>query len=138
MYTKVLVGAALISSVICAPAHEFNIIAGLRPSNLAIATYPDATVGPPQATGSMYGSLDLLGDDGIHPDDTVPPDQGAIVDDGTLVAGQKAEADWGLFLDFEDSPNPQPIRGSGGGTDPGPRKLRQYYRRTSLPDIQFR
>ena len=120
---RLFTGAALFSSTFSAPTpqHEVNIIAGLRPSNLAIATVIDATFGPPQATGHLTGSLDLLGDDGTHPDDTVPPGQGAIVTDGTLVDGQTADADYGLFLDFSDSPNPQPIRGSEGGTDAGPR-----------------
>lgn len=37
-----------------------------------------------------------------------------------LVKGQKEDADVGVYLDFEDVENPQPIRGSHGGTDPGP------------------
>ncbi|KAL2865002.1 putative oxalate decarboxylase [Aspergillus lucknowensis] len=39
----------------------------------------------------------------------------------TLVPGQKEDADLGLYLDFSNNDNPQPIRGSLGGTDPGPR-----------------
>lgn len=38
-----------------------------------------------------------------------------------LVAGQKESADIGRYLDFEKVDRPQPIRGSSGGTDPGPR-----------------
>ena len=30
--------------------------------------------------------------------------------------------DLGLFLDLNEVQSPQPIRGSNGGTDPGPRK----------------
>ena len=85
------------------------------------APYPqaDGTVqnGPAQARGSLYGSSSLLGDDGDHPDKTVPHGIGAA----PLVPGQTANADYGLFLDFQSAQNPQPIRGSVGGTDPGPR-----------------
>lgn len=38
----------------------------------------------------------------------------------TLVPGQKDDADDGIYFDFETADNPQPIRGSTGGTDPGP------------------
>ncbi|KAF2838897.1 Bicupin, oxalate decarboxylase/oxidase [Patellaria atrata CBS 101060] len=34
--------------------------------------------------------------------------------------GQTADANIGQYLNFEDIENPQPIRGSRGGTDPGP------------------
>jgi hypothetical protein len=42
-----------------------------------------------------------------------------------LVPGQTDNANLGTFLDFENNPSPQPIRGSKGGTDPGPRDT--YY-----------
>ncbi|MCJ1393411.1 hypothetical protein MMC18_006285 [Xylographa bjoerkii] len=38
-----------------------------------------------------------------------------------LVTGQTAETDYGFYLDFDSTANPQPIRGSQGATDPGPR-----------------
>ena len=47
-----------------------------------------------------------------------------MVPDPELVNGQEADADLGLYLDFNSAtpPNgPQPIRGGLGGTDPGPR-----------------
>ncbi|KAL0263220.1 hypothetical protein SLS55_002198 [Diplodia seriata] len=37
-----------------------------------------------------------------------------------LAPGQTDDADLGTYLDFSDIENPQPIRGSKGGTDPGP------------------
>ena len=37
------------------------------------------------------------------------------------VPGQTEAADVGVYLDFEDAENPQPVRGDVGGTDPGPR-----------------
>lgn len=39
----------------------------------------------------------------------------------SLVPGQTDAATIGAYLDFDGVPNPQPIRGSKGGTDPGPR-----------------
>lgn len=47
-----------------------------------------------------------------------------MVADPELVNGQEADADLGLYLDFNSAtaPNgPQPIRGELGSTDPGPR-----------------
>ncbi|KAJ5218044.1 uncharacterized protein N7498_000143 [Penicillium cinerascens] len=45
----------------------------------------------------------------------------------SLLPGQKENADIGTYLDFENVENPQPIRGSKGGDDPGPRNY--YYDR---------
>lgn len=39
----------------------------------------------------------------------------------SLLPGQKEAPDIGAYLDFEKAENPQPIRGSTGGDDPGPR-----------------
>jgi hypothetical protein len=39
----------------------------------------------------------------------------------TLLPGQKEDSKIGSYLDFENVENPQPIRGSNGGDDPGPR-----------------
>lgn len=40
----------------------------------------------------------------------------------TLLPGQKEDAKIGSYLNFENVDNPQPIRGSSGSDDPGPRK----------------
>jgi hypothetical protein len=45
----------------------------------------------------------------------------------TLAPGQKENEDIGLYLDFTDIENPQPIRGSKGGSDPGPRMPRLFF-----------
>ncbi|KAI1305668.1 Bicupin, oxalate decarboxylase/oxidase [Xylaria venustula] len=90
-------------------------------------TGPVGGVDPPfptftAAVGDLRGSTDLQG--GIA---SRPPTSGgdsAIVPDPELVNGQDADADLGLYLDFNSAtaPNgPQPIRGGLGGTDPGPR-----------------
>ncbi|MCJ1311855.1 hypothetical protein MMC25_005528 [Agyrium rufum] len=79
----------------------------------------DLPAGPPGATGSLYGNERLLGPDG----NTAPPASSALLPEGSydLVPGQKQDEDNGVYLDFNSTPNPQPIRGSNGGTDPGPR-----------------
>ena len=74
--------------------------------------------GPPGYSGSVYGSPNFAGPDG-NPVDTA---DSAIVSNYQLVPGQQENADLGLFLDLNEVQNPQPIRGSNGGTDPGPRK----------------
>ncbi|KAI9735854.1 MAG: hypothetical protein M1834_001319 [Cirrosporium novae-zelandiae] len=76
--------------------------------------------GPPSATGSLYGSEALLGDDGAGIDTA----DSAIVSNYDEAPGQKDDADLGLYLDFTKLSNPQPLRGSKGATDPGPRNYR--------------
>ena len=77
-------------------------------------------VGPPGASGSLYGPEAFLGADG----NPVSPTDSAVVPTSSydLVAGQSADTDYGFYLDFDSTANPQPIRGSQGGTDPGPRE----------------
>lgn len=41
----------------------------------------------------------------------------------SLLPGQTEDPKIGTYLDFQKVENPQPIRGSTGGDDPGPRKL---------------
>ncbi|KAI0197115.1 oxalate decarboxylase oxdD [Xylaria flabelliformis] len=73
-------------------------------------------------TGDLRGSTSLQG--GIA---ARPPTSGgdsAVVANPELVNGQSADASLGLYLDFNSAsyPNgPQPIRGTEGATDPGPR-----------------
>ena len=74
--------------------------------------------GPPDYSGSVYGSPSFAGPDG-NPVDTADT---AIVSNYQFVPGQTEDADLGLYLDLNEVQNPQPIRGSDGGTDPGPRK----------------
>ena len=74
-------------------------------------------IGPPGSSGDPYGSEEFLGPNG----NPVNPADSAIVTNYHLVPGQTEDANLGLFLDLEEAENPQPIRGSNGGTDPGPR-----------------
>ena len=69
-------------------------------------------------TSPESGSLDFLGPDG----NKAPSQFGATLPKSSyeLVAGQDADGDTGLYLDFTSTPNPQPIRGSRGGQDAGP------------------
>lgn len=47
----------------------------------------------------------------------------------SLLPGQKENADVGAYLDFENVANPQPIRGSIGSDDPGPREFASIFPR---------
>ncbi|KAK3670942.1 hypothetical protein LTR78_009220 [Recurvomyces mirabilis] len=71
---------------------------------------PYAAVGPVGAQGNIYGSEALLGSAG----DSAK---------ATEVGPGEEDADLGLYLDMTSTPNPQPIRGDSGATDPGPRNL---------------
>jgi hypothetical protein len=89
-------------------------------------TGPVGGVNPPiptvtAASGSLYGPSDLLGE--VYPPEPVSGGDSAIVSDVTLVNGQEADSDLGLYLDFNGVEIPQPIRGDGGQTDPGPSKF---------------
>ena len=75
--------------------------------------------GPPGSSGSVYGSPALVGPDG-NPVDTA---DSAVLSNSDLVPGQQEDADLGFYLDLSEAQNPQPIRGTGGGTDPGPRTI---------------
>lgn len=96
---------------------------GPQIDNSAIKYEP---VPPPGAEGSIYGD-NLLGNQGS---DATPIELGGeplqtadseqYVGDYELVDGQKEDPDLGLYLDFTESENPQPIRGDEGATDPGP------------------
>ncbi|CAG8957778.1 hypothetical protein HYFRA_00000116 [Hymenoscyphus fraxineus] len=87
-------------------------------------TGPVAGVDPPTPTvtvesGSLYGPSSLLGE--LASPSPVSGGDSAIVQDFQLVNGQEADADLGLYLDFDSIEKPQPIRGTFGQTDPGPR-----------------
>jgi hypothetical protein len=73
-----------------------------------------------QGNPPLRGSEDLLG---YSPGNTLT---GQTTEDieYTLVPGQTEDADIGSYLDFSNTENPQPIRGTLGGTDRGPRKSR--------------
>ena len=88
------------------------LLQGINAAPVPSGTSP----GPPGASGSLTGTEALLGPDGnpINTADTT------IVTNYELVPGQTEESDFGLYLDFTSASNPQPIRGTFGGTDPGP------------------
>ena len=109
-----LATTCLIDSILAVPVPQGGY--GSPINNDDVPGVPDGPVG---AVGSVYGSESLLGQDGN------PVDQAdtTTVSDFSLVPGQEANADLGLYLDFTNSPNPQPIRGDNGATDPGPSKV---------------
>ena len=90
------------------------------PSDAVVLDLPSATaVPPPTASGSIYGTEALLGNDGN------PVKGSAVVENFNLVPGQLEDPTEGLELDFNLVDKPQPIRGTdgrSGGTDPGPGK----------------
>ena len=112
--------ASLITSAAALPAGSGTGDSGTTGSgNTLPVDIPEGqSPGPPGYAGSVYGSPNFAGPDG-NPVDTA---DSAIVSNYQLVPEQQEDADLGLYLDLNEVQNPQPIRGSNGGTDPGPRK----------------
>lgn len=83
---------------------------------LAVVTSP-LTLAAPTGTASAPAPSSLLG---FNPSNVVINEN---TDDipFSLVPGQTDAAAIGAYLNFNNVQNPQPIRGSKGGTDPGPR-----------------
>lgn len=97
--------------------HIPTITAAPTGAALPLSIPTGQAAGPPGSSGQVYGSEAFLGPDG----NAVNPADSAVVTNYDLVPGQTADANLGLYLDLEEAENPQPIRGSQGGTDPGPR-----------------
>lgn len=112
--------AGLITSAAALPAGSGTTGSGTTGAGNALPVdIPEGqSPGPPGYSGSVYGSPSFAGPDG-NPVDTA---DSAIVSNYQLVPGQQANADLGVYLDLNQVQNPQPIRRSNGGTDPGPRK----------------
>jgi hypothetical protein len=111
-----LAAAWLFPVVLAAPAPQMSY---------AENSGPVAGVSPPIATatafsGSLYGDESLLGEVAVP--SPVSGGDSAIVSNHPLVNGQQAASNLGLYLDFNSVENPQPIRGTGGQTQPGPSK----------------
>ncbi|KAG4433414.1 hypothetical protein IFR05_011100 [Cadophora sp. M221] len=84
---------------------------------LALATFQQAVLGAPTGTSSAPIPTSLLG---------FNPANGVKFEDTdnitfSFAPAQTQDASIGESLDFNGILNPQPIRGSRGGTDPGPR-----------------
>jgi hypothetical protein len=105
----------------------FSVLSGAL---LSLAIFPIANGAPaaissasaPSASASnndpLRGSEALLG---YSAENVFSPENTADVP-YQPVEGQNDDAIDGFYLDFESIENPQPIRGSKGATDPGPRK----------------
>ena len=126
-----LVATCLIDSVLSRPYPQGGYSLPINNDDV-----PGIPIGPPGAIGSVYGSAAFLGRDGnpINPADT------AIVSDSdyTMVPGQEADPNLGFYLDLSDSPNPQPIRGPNGATDPGSSKFISFYLDKAILTSNFR
>lgn len=112
-----LVGALTVTNlwhfVLAAPTSQASFAQDVDHNSVSAAS-----IRPREATGSIYGSETLLGPDGnlVNPADTT------AISDYQLVPGQDEDQNVGLYLDFTNIVNPQPIKAMSGGTDPGPRK----------------
>ncbi|KAI9874339.1 MAG: hypothetical protein M1830_009858, partial [Pleopsidium flavum] len=104
-----LAAAGLLPAAMTAPAPQ-----------MGVAVPSGTSAGSPGASGSLTGPESLLGPVA----EPVNSADSSIVTSFDEVAGQKESEDLGLYLDFTKAKNPQPIRGSKGGTDPGPRNYR--------------
>lgn len=122
-FLPALAASTLLAAVLAAPAPNpvKNIpnAAGKRQesSDEAAAT----AVGPPGGSGQLRGSESL---GGYQQNDPVDKDLPATIpsSDYQLAVGQSEDADLGLYIDFTNVENPQPIRGgTNAPTDPGPR-----------------
>lgn len=115
---KLLRIAAFIAPTLGAPAVLPDRIA----ARSGDALLPTATpYGPPGSSGSLRGGQDLIG---FSPANPVETDESTVVppSDFELAPGQSEDPDLGLYLDFSNVDNPQPIRGgSTAPTDAGPR-----------------
>ena len=107
---RLLLSLTLISSVLSLPAPQSFTFPGWTGD----AGDDETGAGPP-----LRGPASLLGFD----PEELNGANSAIVPTNSyeLVPGQTDAAVIGVPLDFEDAKNPQPIRGSLGTTDPGPR-----------------
>jgi hypothetical protein len=84
---------------------------------LVVASFTHFSLAAPTGTASAAAPSSLLG---YNPSNTVKNEDTDAIS-YTLVPGQTDTAVIGAFLDFNNVQHPQPIRGSKGGTDPGPR-----------------
>lgn len=115
------VAAGLVPALLAAPAPQMSVMPNV--GNEGAVGGVDVTALPTTTataiSGSLYGSESLLGE--VAAPSPVSGGNSAQVTNYQLVSGQQADAKLGLYLDFADVENPQPIRGANGATDPGPR-----------------
>ena len=116
--------AQLIPLISAAPAAHGKRASTGSGQVLPIAISNGQSPGPPGDSGSVYGSPNLVGPDR----NTVHTADSAVVSNYDLVSGQQKDANLGLYLDLSEGHNPQPMRGTGGGTDPGPRTSKLLFR----------
>ena len=135
--------ATMHSSIVTVP-----VVAGFLSLALAVPYAPISNGQQPGSfvganpTGMEYGPSSALGNEGLN---AAAPTKNAITIDSfvpavptqatdfvplaptpnaalesVLVPGQELKPSVGVYLDFQDATDPQPIRGSNGATDPGP------------------
>ena len=114
LFSAVAAFVLLLTTSFAAPAPQMSYGEKPDPIDGVIIPSPIAT----GASGSLYGPPDLLGE--VASAQPVFGGDSAIVTNYPLVNGQEADSKLGLYLDFNSIENPQPIRSTGGQTDPGP------------------
>lgn len=119
-FMKVVVAAGFVPAVLSVPTPQMSLTPNLGTNDdiagIDLSSYP-----PTETSGSLYGDSQLLG--GNAAPSPISGGSPAIETNYQLVNGQEADADLGLYLDLSSVPNPQPIRGSDGSTDSGPRTI---------------
>jgi len=121
---KTLALAGLFSTVLGAPGRIPKAPVKPRQAGGNPAEPTETPYGPPGSSGSLRGSTNLAGP-GPASNQISSPDTDIPSNQYQLAPGQTADSDLGLYLDFSNVDNPQPIRGppDNSPTDPGPRKL---------------
>ncbi|KAI0552102.1 Bicupin, oxalate decarboxylase/oxidase [Xylaria curta] len=117
-FQSTLLTAGLLPLVYGLPKPQLTYEENTSPVGGVDAPFPTFTT----TTGNLRGSTSLQG--GIAKRPPTSGGDSAVVQNPDLVNGQSADASLGLYLDFNSAkyPNgPQPIRGTQGATDPGPR-----------------
>jgi len=109
-----LTGSLLLLACLAAPAPQMSYEENQTPIGGVTIPSPISS----GTSGSLYGPPSLLGENA--PPSPVSGGDSAIVSNYPLVNGQEADSKLGLYLDFNSVENPQPLRGTGGQTDPGP------------------
>lgn len=116
------VAAGLAPALLAAPAPQMSLMPNV--GNEGAVGGVDVTALPTTtamaASGSLYGPHSLLGE--IVAPSPVSGGNSAQVTNYELVNGQEADSDLGLYLNFASVEDPQPIRGTTGQTDSGPRE----------------
>ncbi|KAH6674450.1 RmlC-like cupin domain-containing protein [Halenospora varia] len=114
-----LVAAGFLPVALAAPTPIPQMSYGENAGAVGGVSPPITTITATPTSYSFYGPSGLLGEAATP--SPISGGDSAIVSNAPLVNGQEADGKLGLYLNFNSVENPQPIRGEGGQTAPGPR-----------------